>query len=104
MNNESRPTAAPRDGMPSTLLEMLATLVLACAAASSEAGEKVTLRLAEGRFLRAMGDGAVRPEGVLPAAENLFELQAHDGGTISLKAGGGRFGRVPDRGQTFPHR
>jgi hypothetical protein len=75
---------------------LVGSLVLA-ACAPIEAAEKVALRTADGRFLRAVGNGAVRPERFLPGDDELFELLPHDGGTISLKASGGRLLTAEDR-------
>jgi len=85
-------------GMSSTLLRALAVWAMAWGVAfSGEAGGKVALRMADGRFLRAVASGDVRPERFLPAEEEVFELQAGDGGTIRLKASSGRFLVAEDR-------
>lgn len=69
----------------------VACIALWAAVAAAEAGEKVALRAASGRFLRACDDGAVRVDRLYPLAEDAFELLPLDGGAIALKAPGGRF-------------
>lgn len=77
---------------------MLAIWVLAGSiAVAGEGGAKVAMRLGDGRFLQAKKDGAIGPGRFLPGDEELFELQPRDGGSISLKAPGGRFFTSEDR-------
>jgi len=55
------------------------------------AGRSVVLKLPAGRFLRATGEGSLRPERRFPTEQETFQLLPRDGGAIALKAPGGRF-------------
>ena len=78
--------------MEGQIVSVLIAVATAWAGATAaEKGEKAALRTADGRFLRTVGDGAVRPERFLPGDEEVFELRPGDGGHVSLKAANGRF-------------
>ena len=57
--------------------------------------EKVALRAANGRFLRAIGDGSLRAEGFVPSDKECFELVSHGQREVTLRGPGGRY-LVPD--------
>ena len=80
-----------------TILSLCAVLPLAVLLAVSPgaAPEKVVLRTARGRFLRAAEDGVLRGESFLPGDKEAFALVARGKEQIALKGPGGRW-LVPD--------
>ncbi len=80
-----------------TLLSLCAVLPLVAllAALPGAAAEKVVLRTAAGRFLRAAEDGTLRAESFLPGDKETFALVSRGKQQIALKGPGGRW-LVPD--------
>jgi hypothetical protein len=70
---------------------LMAVAMAWAGAGAGETGEKVAIRTADGRFLRAAVDGTVRPDRLLPGDEEQFELRPGAAGHVSLKAANGRF-------------
>jgi hypothetical protein len=62
--------------------------VLLCVPAA--AGEKIALRMADGRFLRAANDGTLRADRLVPGGAETFELLTRDKDRTTVKAANGR--------------
>jgi len=67
-----------------------ASLASAVVGASARTGEKVVLRVDDGRFLRVDPQGTLRPQDYLPGPEETFELDAGDPDRVTLTAPDGR--------------
>jgi hypothetical protein len=75
-----------------TLWAALVLLALPCPAAEKPAEkEKIVLRAANGRFLRAAEDGTLLADALLPRENGTFELISCGNQKIALKGPGGRF-------------
>ena len=72
-----------------TAIPLLAYFLLA--ASSALASEKVALRAASGRFLRAGDDGVLRATSALVGDKETFELESRGKDEIALIAAGGRW-------------
>jgi hypothetical protein len=69
----------------------LTAAVLLALLASAEGGEKVALRTAGGRFLRAEEDGTIRADRLIPGEAETFEWIPGEDGQVAIKAHNGRF-------------
>ncbi|MGD0898907.1 MAG: hypothetical protein ABR915_13800, partial [Thermoguttaceae bacterium] len=66
----------------------------------SGAAEKVVLRSADGRFLRATEDGTLKAGALVPGEQETFEIVSREKEQVAVKAPGGRR-LVLDPGQTI---
>lgn len=83
-------TSPPGPANSPLILAVLWTCGLAVSA-SAEAGQRVVVRLEDGRFLQAAEDGSLRAGPTFPTKEEVFELVPCPDGHVVLKAPGGCF-------------
>jgi len=68
---------------------------------AADAGPRVAIRLADGRFLRAAEDGSLRPARFLPGPQETFELLGAAGDGATVRGPAGRLIAAPAGAEVF---